>query len=1291
MKKLNLKKILLGSISAFLFSSSYAQTLINKEWDKSTGNPSLTYDFTVSTLDANNRLIVVGNSVMGSQKENFLITKYDKDGSTLWQSNFDKAGMEDFATAVATYGNETYVTGVANEVGNGDFNYLTMKLDANGGIVWVKTYNGTGNATDAPTAIKLDASGNVYVTGGSTGNGTLMDFCTIKYDNNGNEIWVSRYDFNGNYDGAIGLDVDPNGTSVVTGASGTSYQNWDFLTMKFDANGSIIATERTVTAGNSFDKPVDIKRDDQGNIYIAGSTQTNGNDINIKLIKISSNFQLQWQKTFDGAGLKDEPSEIDIDGSGNIYLTGYTEKTNGGKDFITQKYTPSGIKLWEKRRKAEQEEKEAKAKSIDVDINGNVYVLGTEEDEYSKKYRLIRYDSNGNEIWTDEFKRKLESENEAKNIHVDVDGNVYVDGKSKTSIDEKYVSIKYNQEKTYIPFDNELSSKQWAFYPNKGQIINTNSIQDDNIMYYTNTANPKMFVSTDKISYVYSRYDSLSNQDSTQRIDLVFLSNNTAKLITSESKYYEDEKEKSCYLNYYLGGRPEYYEGITSAQRIVGKDLYSNIDLQLYSNAKGFKYYFTILPDGNPNDIKFKYIGATNTTLLNNQISIKNNWTTLQQNIFVAEQFDVNNNPIPISISCNNLGNSTYSFSLGSYDNTQPLFIKVAQTPPASAQSIANLQWSTYFGGSAADDARDIDINKDNEQFLTGNTKSTDFPVTTGLTANVNGKSGTFVSKFDENNLLKWCSYYGGNLSANIADEQSTNGIAVSEFDDACNTGAFVVAVGNTTYSDLPLPGSGNFHNTTLASTTEPDMFFAKFSNATGSLMYASLIGSSERDEALAVEIDNKYQDIIIAGTTQGNNFPLSNFGNSGNFYDGNGKGILIFLDCSNTAKCITGFGSQNITAPSADHAISTYIKDLVIDNNRNIIITGGSPYALPTSSPYNITNPTGSFSQSRATTSALDDNGFVAKFTPLTSNDRLYSLYYLTELGGSNINAGRAVTYNDNNDFYVTGVGSCNGFPIIPNGSNCTNQSRQYIARFSASGSLVYSNFLESIGAQFTPWDIACRDNYIYVFSNKSNTSNNYNLIQKTGAYFDNLNVGQKCLITELNPNNQVTWSTLFGGKGPRHSAGGNAFDKSGNMYICGSTESDQSSTNSLENYPLSDNLLGGYYSPIYSGGKDGFIAKLDVANITGLEQISKSTNSDFKIYPIPANNLLYIVLSQFSSKSSHIEVFNVVGKKLFDAIENNTKVNITIPLNDMQNGIYVIKVSNETYQGSLKFIVNK
>src|SRR5207248_794868 len=118
-------------------------------------------------------------------------------------NNTDQAN----AIAVDSAGN-VYVTGLSFGSATG-FDYATVKYDTNGNQLWVQRYNGPGNNTDQANAIAVDSAGNVYVTGSSFGSGSSLDYATIKYDTNGNQEWLQRYNGPGNgSDAARAIAID---------------------------------------------------------------------------------------------------------------------------------------------------------------------------------------------------------------------------------------------------------------------------------------------------------------------------------------------------------------------------------------------------------------------------------------------------------------------------------------------------------------------------------------------------------------------------------------------------------------------------------------------------------------------------------------------------------------------------------------------------------------------------------------------------------------------------------------------------------------------------------------------------------------------------------------------------------------------------------------------------------------------------------------------------------------------------------------------------------------------------
>src|SRR5262249_30862351 len=131
---------------------------------------------------------------------------------------------------------------------------------------WVARYNGPANDYDGAVGIVCDGSGNVYVTGESVGVETGADYLTIKYNSSGAEEWVARYD-GGFGDAATAMAIDSSGNVYVTGQSwGAKTSQYDYATVKYNAGGQEQWVARYDGPANDYDYPTRIAVDNSGNV-----------------------------------------------------------------------------------------------------------------------------------------------------------------------------------------------------------------------------------------------------------------------------------------------------------------------------------------------------------------------------------------------------------------------------------------------------------------------------------------------------------------------------------------------------------------------------------------------------------------------------------------------------------------------------------------------------------------------------------------------------------------------------------------------------------------------------------------------------------------------------------------------------------------------------------------------------------------------------------------------------------------------------------------------------------------
>jgi len=184
------------------------------------------------------------------------------------------------ALAVDMSGN-VYVTGESyGATSNRD--YITKKYNSSGELQWVAIYNGPLNQKDRAYAITVDNEGNSYVTGESAGLDNSYDCTTIKYNTNGDVVWIRRYSYaSGSLYDETGRDIslDSKGNVYVTGYGVGDNTSNDYLTLVYTTNGDQIGVVRYNSGGSGSDYANKVLADSHGNFYVTGSISSNYSDI----------------------------------------------------------------------------------------------------------------------------------------------------------------------------------------------------------------------------------------------------------------------------------------------------------------------------------------------------------------------------------------------------------------------------------------------------------------------------------------------------------------------------------------------------------------------------------------------------------------------------------------------------------------------------------------------------------------------------------------------------------------------------------------------------------------------------------------------------------------------------------------------------------------------------------------------------------------------------------------------------------------------------------------------------
>ena len=429
--------------------------------------------------------------------------------------------------------------------------------------------------------------------------------------------------------------------------------------------------------------------------------------------------------------------------------------------------------------------------------------------------------------------------------------------------------------------------------------------------------------------------------------------------------------------NYYLGNDPNKWRThVPQYARLKQRDSYPGIDMVFYSRNGQLEYDCIVRPGADPSQIRFAYEGVERLRVdSNGDLVLSTGGRELRQLKPTVYQQGRGGDRQAISGGYKLVGTTNeVGFALGDYDPTRTLVVDPAlvyvtylhgnasdtaagiavdlngnayvtgRTFSTNFPAISPAQpiyggtgdafvaklnasgtaflYSTYIGGSNAEDARGIAVDMDGNAYVTGTTLSGDFPVKAALQGVKSGSENGFVIKIDTHGALVFSTYIGGSgtdlLNAIAVDGSKNVYLAgstssrdfpvthaiqpsligpqnsfVLKMNSSGSSLLFSTYLGGGTHSlataiALGLDGGVWITGTTGSGfptvnpiqqsfgggTNTNDAFVAELDKSGSNLLFASFLGGSGEDEATGITVD-RFGNVLVTGYTFSNDFPL--------------------------------------------------------------------------------------------------------------------------------------------------------------------------------------------------------------------------------------------------------------------------------------------------------------------------------------------------------------------------------------------------------------------------------